>query len=77
MTRPPDKELTTGRKRKAAPGKKPGPPPRQDLPDPDSIVDEKYMTSTKGNTYRIIVTDEGDSYDNPARPPITRRRSKD
>jgi len=43
--------------------------PRQDLPDPGSIIKEVPFTSPKGNTYRIIVTNEKDPYEEPESHP--------
>jgi|GEM_PF-2039421 len=40
--------------------------------DPDSVIDVKYITSPKGHTYRIVVTDEMDPYDKP-KPPARKR----
>ncbi len=41
---------------------------RNDLPDEASIVHEKPFVSSKGKTYRIIRTNEGDEYDPPEDP---------
>jgi hypothetical protein len=46
-------------------------PCRPGLPAEDSIVSEVRFTSPKGNVYRIIKTDETDSYDK-----VSKRRSK-
>ncbi|HYP39729.1 MAG TPA: hypothetical protein VEX13_05145 [Chloroflexia bacterium] len=59
------KRTTRGSKDKAAPKSKPKSLPPQDLPDPESIIAEVPFTSPKGNTYRIIITDEMDPYDEP------------
>ncbi len=65
MPRSPRKKRATGRKEKASAKSKPEPLPPHDLPDPESIIAEVPFTSPKGNTYRIIVTDEKDPYDEP------------
>lgn len=36
---------------------------RQDLPDKDSIIEEKEFNSPKGHRYKIIVTSEKDPYE--------------
>jgi hypothetical protein len=69
MPRSPRKKRSTKGKEKAAPKSEALPLPPQDLPDPESIVAEVPFTSPKGNTYRIIITDEMDLYDEPERPP--------
>ena len=65
MPRSSRKKPATRRKEKAAPKPESRPLPPQDLPDPDSIVAEVPFTSPKGNTYRIVITDEMDPYDQP------------
>jgi hypothetical protein len=70
----PSRKKTTGGKEKAAPKPERGRLPPQDLPEPESIIAEVPFTSPKGNTYRIIVTDEMDEYDEPERPPEKQRK---
>ena len=81
MARTSDKKKTKGVKKNATQESKPENEtkktkraPRQDLPDPNSIIDEMSFTSPKGNTYRIIVTNERDPYDKPVDPPKKRRK---
>ena len=75
MPTPPRKKNTkTPRgQQKATPDATPAsiPTPPQDLPDPDTIITEVPFTSPKGNTYRILVTNQTDEYDPPivAEPP--------
>ena len=59
--------------RKKKPENPPAPPPspsaaeqERPVPDPDSIVSEKTMTSPKGTRYRVIETTETDEYEEPA-----------
>jgi hypothetical protein len=63
MPRSSRKKTTAGGKKKAAPKSEPKALPPQDLPDPESIMGEVPFTSPKGNTYRIIITDERDAYE--------------
>src|SRR6478609_4685573 len=51
--------------------------PPQDLPDPDTIIAEVPITSPKGNTYRILVTNQTDEYDPPivAGPPPSEQKA--
>lgn len=77
MPRSSDKEPTTGHKKKSGKSgskSKSKPTPRQDLPDAKSIIDEVQFTSPKGRTYRIIVTNEVDEYEEPKHPPKKRRK---
>ncbi|HYO50831.1 MAG TPA: hypothetical protein VEW94_13345 [Chloroflexia bacterium] len=69
MPRSSRKKTTNSRKEKAAPKSEALPLPPQDLPDPESVIAEVPFTSPKGNTYRIIITDEVDAYEEPERPP--------
>lgn len=54
------------------------PTPPQDLPDADTVITEVPFTSPKGNTYRIIVTNQTDEYDPPvvAEPPPKKAPAK-
>ena len=69
-----DKEPVTRRRRKAKPRTKSKAGPNPTLPDPDTIIEEKQLTSPKGRTYRVIVTDQVDGYEEPKRPPKKRRK---
>ena len=80
MPHSPDKDSTTPkpkRKKRAKPGAGAKPTSRQDLEDildPASIIGEATLTSPKGNTYRVITTDEMDPYDKPERAPKKKRK---
>ena len=73
MPRSSDKKRPARGKEKAPPEATqepaPEPAPGLDLPDPESIIEERSFTSPKGRTYRILVTDELDAYEEPEPPP--------
>ena len=75
-------ESSAGHKRKRKPKPKPnpapGPEPRdlESLLDPDSILDRVHFTAPDGTTYEMIITDQMDQYDKPAKLPRRKRRQK-
>ena len=75
MPRSPDKKPAgSGGKDKAPADTGPKPLPNPDLPDPESIIDEISFTSPKGHTYRILVTDELDAYEEPKQKRSRKKR---